>query len=93
MSHYTSVMREDFIDRFEGPNNEWLENFGSPQQAVSFLGKFWHCTDVVPSYCRYYGAEWLRDHSDIDEDKLDDLERGCTYAQLVQIMKRVLSSN
>ena len=57
------------------------EPFQSPGAAYDFLGRLWHCTDIVPSSTRTIALSML------GEDRLVT-----TYAQLVRELRQYIAS-
>lgn len=90
--HVPGMYREQLLDALNH-SDEWYKFFETNEEAFNCLKALWHCFDIVPSSERETGAGWLYQNSAINYEKLGELTRGCTYAQLVRLMKRAYLKN
>jgi len=84
---YPEVIRAPIIKAFDAAtanNNEWWQNFQSPDDALKSLGRLWKCPDIVPGKTVEQASKWLQ------SKRHEELGRFYTYARFVRHLRPVL---
>jgi hypothetical protein len=104
--HVKGHIREALIESLEETEKEWYRHYRSKAEALRVLGRLWKCTDIVDQSTRgdfadqvqAFGCPPLKDGEtwrQPDRDLVDAADRirdGCTYAQLVRILRPLVQT-
>ncbi len=88
--HAPGIIRNSLIEAFDDNTKEWWLTFDTPEQAINRLGSLWGCSDIVPKSTREDAVNWLSNNGYTNEEKLSSINHGCSFAQLVRLLKPVL---